>query len=47
MRNLMQELRDGGEITGGPSAITKKTIRNFADALQNLLQKSKRDKAIS
>ena len=41
MRNLMQELRDGGEITGGPSAIGEKEKRAFADALNALLQKLK------
>lgn len=39
MRNLMQELRDGGEMTGGPSAIGEKEKRAFADALNALLQK--------
>lgn len=39
MRNLMQELRDGGEITGGPSAIGEKEKRAFSDALNALLQK--------
>ena len=39
MRNLMQELRDGGEITGGPSAIGEKEKRAFAGALNALLQK--------
>jgi hypothetical protein len=39
MRNLMQELRDSGQITGGPSGINAKTIRNFADSLQKLLNK--------
>lgn len=39
MRNLMQELRDAGEITGGPSAIGEKQKRAFADALNALLQK--------
>jgi hypothetical protein len=45
MRNLMQELRDAGEITGGPSAIGEKQKRAFADALNALLQKipTKRD----
>ena len=41
MRNLMQELRDAGEITGGPSAIGEKQKRAFADALNALLQKRK------
>ena len=39
MRNLMQELRDAGEMTGGPSAIGEKQKRAFADALNALLQK--------
>ncbi|MBE0491299.1 MAG: DUF188 domain-containing protein [Sulfurospirillum sp.] len=39
MRNLMQELRDGGEITGGPKAIGEKEKRAFANALNALLQK--------
>lgn len=42
MRNLMQELRDGGQITGGPSGIDAKTVRNFADGLQKLLSKPSR-----
>jgi len=40
MRNLMQELRDSGQITGGPSGIDTKTVRNFADGLQKLLNRS-------
>ncbi len=40
MRNLMQELRDAGEITGGPSAIGEKQKRAFADALNALLQRN-------
>jgi hypothetical protein len=39
MRNLMEELRNSGEITGGPSAITPKTVREFADGLNRLLSK--------
>ena len=39
MRNLMQELRDGGEITGGPSAIEEKEKQAFAQELDALLQK--------
>jgi len=37
MRNLMEELRNAGEITGGPSAIGEKTVRAFADGLNKLL----------
>lgn len=39
MRNLMEELRNAGEITGGPSAIGEKTVRAFADGLNRLLSK--------
>ena len=39
MRNLMEELRNNGEITGGPSAIGAKTVREFADGLNMLLNK--------
>lgn len=39
MRNLMEELRNAGEITGGPSAIGEKTVRAFADGLNKLLLK--------
>lgn len=41
MRNLMEELRNNGEITGGPSAIGEKTVRAFADGLNKLLSKRK------
>ncbi|MGW8168431.1 MAG: YaiI/YqxD family protein [Sulfurovaceae bacterium] len=39
MRNLMDELRSSGEITGGPGAIDAKTIRAFADGLNKFLSK--------
>lgn len=39
MRNLMEELRNNGEITGGPSAIGAKTVREFADGLNRVLSK--------
>lgn len=39
MRNLMEELRNSGEITGGPSAMGAKTVREFADGLNTLLTK--------
>jgi uncharacterized protein YaiI (UPF0178 family) len=41
MRNLMEELRNSGEITGGPSAIGAKTVREFADGLNKILSKRK------
>ncbi len=37
MRNLMENLRNAGEITGGPSAIGPKEVRSFANALNVLL----------
>lgn len=37
MRNLMEELRNSGEMTGGPSAIGEKTVRSFADGLNSIL----------
>ncbi|MDD5052888.1 MAG: YaiI/YqxD family protein [Sulfuricurvum sp.] len=39
MRNLMEELRNNGEITGGPAAIGEKTVRAFADGLNKILSK--------
>lgn len=42
MRNLMQELRDAGEITSGPSAIGEKAVRAFADGLNQILNKRQR-----
>lgn len=39
MRNLMEELRNNGEITGGPAAIGAKTVREFADGLNRVLSK--------
>lgn len=39
MRNLMEELRNAGEITGGPSIIDSKTVRAFADGLNKILTK--------
>lgn len=39
MRNLMEELRNSGEITGGTSTIGAKTVREFADGLNKILSK--------
>ena len=41
MRNLMEELRNSGEITGGPSAIGEKAKREFADGLNRILSAKK------
>lgn len=39
MRNLMQELRDSGEITGGPPPFSKKDVSKFASQLNHFLQR--------
>jgi len=41
MRNLMDELRSAGEMTGGPAAIGPKEVRAFADQLNRFLSKRK------
>ena len=38
MRDFMKDLRDGGAITGGPSAFNAKDIEHFANALNALFQ---------
>ena len=40
-RNLMQEIRDSGEMTRGPSAFSQKDSQQFANSLNNFLQKAK------
>ncbi len=39
MRNFMQELRDSGTQTGGPSALSVRDVQNFANALDRWLAK--------
>jgi uncharacterized protein YaiI (UPF0178 family) len=39
MRNFMQELRSGGEITGGPPAFSHKDRQAFANQLDRFLAK--------
>jgi uncharacterized protein YaiI (UPF0178 family) len=39
MRNFMKELRDGGSITGGPSALNAKDVQSFTNSLNKLLSK--------
>lgn len=39
MRNLMQEIRDSGEVTRGPAPFSKKDTHNFATQLNNILYK--------
>ena len=39
MRNLMQEIRDSGEITKGPAPFSQKDAQSFANQLNKFLQK--------
>jgi uncharacterized protein YaiI (UPF0178 family) len=39
MRNFMQEMRDAGEMTGGPKAFGKKDAREFANQFNAFFQK--------
>lgn len=41
-RNLMQEIRDSGEMTKGPPAFGNKDAQNFANAFNAFLQKNKK-----
>ena len=38
MRNLMQEIRDSGEVTKGPKAFNQKDCQTFANSLNKFLQ---------
>lgn len=39
MRNLMQEIRESGELTRGPAPFSKKDTHNFATQLNNVVYK--------
>ena len=39
MRNLMQSIRDSGEVTKGPAPFGQKDAQNFANQLNKFLQK--------
>ncbi len=39
MRNLMSELRDSGEVTGGAAPFSKKDAESFANQLNAFLQR--------
>jgi len=39
MRNLMESIRESGEITKGPKAFSTKDAQNFANQLNNFLSK--------
>lgn len=45
MRNLMDELRTIGEVSGGPAPFSPKDKEKFTNALNNFLQKSTRRQA--
>jgi uncharacterized protein YaiI (UPF0178 family) len=42
MRNLSEELRSMGQISGGPNKFGDKEKQNFANALDRWLQKAKK-----
>jgi uncharacterized protein YaiI (UPF0178 family) len=43
MRELMEDLRAGGEITGGPPPYNRKHRENFVNQIDRLLRQSKRN----
>jgi uncharacterized protein YaiI (UPF0178 family) len=42
LRDLMAELRDAGEVTGGPPPLTRSDRQAFANALDRLLTRQRR-----
>jgi len=38
MRNLMQEIRDSGEVTKGPAPFSQKNVQEFANQLNKFFQ---------
>jgi uncharacterized protein len=44
MRNLMQELRDSGEVTRGPAPLNQKDAHEFANQFNKFLAKQKLDR---
>lgn len=42
MRNLMEEIRESGEMTGGPKAFSQKDAHAFANQLHSFLEKQAR-----
>lgn len=42
MRNFMEEMRNAGQVTGGPSAFSQQDRKEFADQLDRWLQKNHR-----
>ena len=41
-RDLMEDLRDSGVVSGGPSALNKKNVQEFANAIDRLVTKLKK-----
>jgi uncharacterized protein YaiI (UPF0178 family) len=37
MRNFMKELRDGGQVTGGPANLSSKDSQNFSNSINKIL----------
>jgi len=44
IRDLMQSIRDTGEITKGPAPFSKKDVQKFANQLNQFLNRKKRNK---
>jgi uncharacterized protein YaiI (UPF0178 family) len=44
MRNFMEEMRNAGQVSGGPAAMSKTDIQSFANTLDRLLVKANRKK---
>lgn len=42
MRNFMEEMRNAGQVSGGPPAMNKTDIQAFANTLDRLLAKAKK-----
>ena len=38
-RDLMEDMRDSGVVSGGPSALSKKNVQEFANAIDRLVTK--------
>jgi len=44
MRNFMQEMRDTGQVSGGPTGFSRTDRKEFADQLDRWLQKNQRQR---
>ena len=45
-RDLMEDLRDSGVVSGGPSALNKKNVQEFANAIDRLVTKLEKGSAL-